>query len=207
MKRDHIALQPHMQMPLPMEKAVLSISILLILIFSIYIYMASLSSYYTFYLIDKFGVSVQDSQLYLFVFLVATAIGTLMGGPIGDRIGRKYVIWGSILGAAPFSMLMPHVGLLATIIMSFCVGLILSSAFPAILLYAQELLPSKLGLISGLFFGFAFGVAGIASAVLGNMADKFGIEAVYNVCAYMPLLGLVTWFLPDLKKNRKQIPD
>ena len=126
--------------------------------------MASLSSYYTFYLIDKFGVSVQDSQLYLFVFLVATAIGTLMGGPIGDRIGRKYVIWGSILGAAPFSMLMPHVGLLATIIMSFCVGLVLSSAFPAILLYAQELLPSKLGLISGLFFGFAFGVAGIASA-------------------------------------------
>ena len=203
MKRDHIALQPHMQMPLPMEKTVLSISILLILIFSKYIYMASLSSYYTFYLIDKFGVSVQDSQLYLFVFLVATAIGTLMGGPIGDRIGRKYVIWGSILGAAPFSMLMPHVGLLATIIMSFCVGLILSSAFPAILLYAQELLPSKLGLISGLFFGFAFGVAGIASAVLGNMADKFGIEAVYNVCAYMPLLGLVTWFLPDLKKNRK----
>ena len=203
MKRDHIALQPHMQMPLPMEKTVLSISILLILIFSKYIYMASLSSYYTFYLIDKFGVSVQDSQLYLFVFLVATAIGTLMGGPIGDRIGRKYVIWGSILGAAPFSMLMPHVGLLATIIMSFCVGLVLSSAFPAILLYAQELLPSKLGLISGLFFGFAFGVAGIASAVLGNMADKFGIEAVYNVCAYMPLLGLVTWFLPDLKKNRK----
>ena len=207
MKRDHIALQPHMQMPLPMEKTVLSISILLILIFSKYIYMASLSSYYTFYLIDKFGVSVQDSQLYLFVFLVATAIGTLMGGPIGDRIGRKYVIWGSILGAAPFSMLMPHVGLLATIIMSFCVGLVLSSAFPAILLYAQELLPSKLGLISGLFFGFAFGIAGIASAVLGNMADKFGIEAVYNVCAYMPLLGLVTWFLPDLKKNRKQIPD
>lgn len=203
MKRDHIALQPHMQMPLPIGKTVLSISILLILIFSKYIYMASLSSYYTFYLIDKFGVSVQDSQLYLFVFLVATAIGTLMGGPIGDRIGRKYVIWGSILGAAPFSMLMPHVGLLATIIMSFCVGLILSSAFPAILLYAQELLPSKLGLISGLFFGFAFGVAGIASAVLGNMADKFGIEAVYNVCAYMPLLGLVTWFLPDLKKNRK----
>ena len=189
--------------PLSSKMTVFAISILLILIFSKYIYMASLSSYYTFYLIDKFGVSVQDSQLYLFVFLVATAIGTLMGGPIGDRIGRKYVIWGSILGAAPFSMLMPHVGLLATIIMSFCVGLILSSAFPAILLYAQELLPSKLGLISGLFFGFAFGVAGIASAVLGNMADKFGIEAVYNVCAYMPLLGLITWFLPDLKKNRK----
>lgn len=201
MKRDHAALQPHIQMPLPMNKTILSISILLILIFSKYIYMASLSSYYTFYLIHKFGVSVQDSQLYLFVFLAATAIGTLIGGPIGDRIGRKYVIWGSILGTAPFSLLMPHTGLVATVILSFCVGLMLSSAFPAILLYAQELLPSKLGLISGLFFGFAFGVAGIASAVLGNMADKFGIEAVYNVCAYMPLLGLVTWFLPNLNKK------
>ena len=144
------------------------------------------------------------NKLFLFVFLVATAIGTLMGGPIGDKIGRKYVIWGSILGTAPFSLLMPHAGLVWTIILSFCVGLMLSSAFPAILLYAQELLPNKLGLISGLFFGFAFGVAGIASAVLGNMADKFGIDAVYNVCAFMPLLGLVTWFLPDLKKVRSE---
>ena len=201
MKRDHIALQPHMQMPLPMEKTVLSISILLILIFSKYIYMASLNSYYTFYLIEKFDVSVQSSQLFLFLFLIATALGTLMGGPIGDKVGRKYVIWASILGAAPFSLLMPHVhSLYLTAVLSFCVGLTLSSAFPAILVYAQELLPYKLGLISGLFFGFAFGVAGIASAVLGNLADQYGIETVYNVCGYMPLIGLVTWFLPDLKK-------
>ena len=189
--------------PLPMGKTVFSIAILLILIFSIYIYMASLNSYYTFYLIHKFGVSVQASQLYLFVFLIATAIGTLLGGPIGDRVGRKYVIWASILGAAPFTLIMPHVeNLYLTTVLSFCVGLTLSSAFPAILVYAQELLPYKLGLISGLFFGFAFGVAGIASAVLGNMADRYGIEAVYNVCGYMPLIGLVTWFLPDLKKKR-----
>ena len=189
--------------PLPMGKTVFSIAILLILIFSKYIYMASLTSYYTFSLIHKFGVSVQASQLYLFVFLIATAIGTLLGGPIGDRVGRKYVIWASILGAAPFTLIMPHVeNLYLTTILSFCVGLTLSSAFPAILVYAQELLPYKLGLISGLFFGFAFGVAGIASAVLGNMADRYGIEAVYNVCGYMPLIGLVTWFLPDLKKKR-----
>ena len=189
--------------PLPMGKTVFSIAILLILIFSKYIYMASLNSYYTFYLIHKFGVSVQASQLYLFVFLIATAIGTLLGGTIGDRVGRKYVIWASILGAAPFTLIMPHVeNLYLTTILSFCVGLTLSSAFPAILVYAQELLPYKLGLISGLFFGFAFGVAGIASAVLGNMADRYGIEAVYNVCGYMPLIGLVTWFLPDLKKKR-----
>jgi len=189
--------------PLPMGKTVFSIAILLILIFSKYIYMASLNSYYTFYLIHKFGVSVQASQLYLFVFLIATAIGTLLGGPIGDRVGRKYVIWASILGAAPFTLIMPHVeNLYLTTVLSFCVGLTLSSAFPAILVYAQELLPYKLGLISDLFFGFAFGVAGIASAVLGNMADRYGIEAVYNVCGYMPLIGLVTWFLPDLKKKR-----
>ncbi len=189
--------------PLPMGKTVFSIAILLILIFSKYIYMASLNSYYTFYLIHKFGVSVQASQLYLFVFLIATAIGTLLGGPIGDRVGRKYVIWASILGAAPFTLIMPHVeNLYLTTILSFCVGLTLSSAFPAILVYAQELLPYKLGLISGLFFGFAVGAAGIASAVLGNMADRYGIEAVYNVCGYMPRIGLVTWFLPDLKKKR-----
>lgn len=132
---------------------------------------------------------------------MATAAGTLTGGPIGDKVGRKFVIWVSILGTAPFSLLMPHVGLLWTVVLSFCVGFMLSSAFPAILLYAQELLPDKLGLISGLFFGFAFGIAGVASAVLGGIADKAGIEMVYNVCAYMPLLGLVAWFLPDLKKG------
>lgn len=187
--------------PLSSKMTVFAMSILLILIFSKYIYMASLTSYYTFYLIHKFGVSIQQSQLFLFVFLVATAVGTLIGGPLGDRVGRKYIIWVSILGTAPFSLLMPHAGLFWTVVLSFFVGLMLSSAFPAILLYAQELLPDKLGLISGLFYGFAFGIAGIASAVLGNMADKFGIEAVYNVCAYMPLLGLVAWFLPDLKKR------
>ena len=190
----------HAPMPLPHGQTFFAIAILLTLIFSKYIYMASLSSYYTFYLMHKFGVSVQQSQIFLFVFLLATAAGTLMGGPIGARIGRKYVIWMSILGTAPFSILMPHVSLAWTVVLSFCVGFMLSSAFPAILLYAQELLPNKLGLISGLFFGFAFGIAGIASAVLGDMADHYGIEAVYNICAYMPLLGLVTWFLPDLKK-------
>ncbi|WP_302947749.1 MFS transporter [Alistipes indistinctus] len=190
----------HAPMPLPHGRTFFAIAILLTLIFSKYIYMASLSSYYTFYLMHKFGVSVQQSQIFLFVFLLATAAGTLMGGPIGDRIGRKYVIWMSILGTAPFSILMPHVSLAWTVVLSFCVGFMLSSAFPAILLYAQELLPNKLGLISGLFFGFAFGIAGIASAVLGDMADHYGIEAVYNICAYMPLLGLVTWFLPDLRK-------
>ena len=202
-KAEGETLKTSVSRPLPMGKTVFSIAILLILIFSKYIYMASLNRYYTFYLIHKFGVSVQASQLYLFVFLIATAIGTLLGGPIGDRVGRKYVIWASILGAAPFTLIMPHVeNLYLTTVLSFCVGLTLSSAFPAILVYAQELLPYKLGLISGLFFGFAFGVAGIASAVLGNMADRYGIEAVYNVCGYMPLIGLVTWFLPDLKKKR-----
>ena len=202
-KAEGETLKTSVSRPLPMGKTVFSIAILLILIFSKYIYMASLNSYYTFYLIHKFGVSVQASQLYLFVFLIATAIGTLLGGPIGDRVGRKYVIWASILGAAPFTLIMPHVeNLYLTTVLSFCVGLTLSSAFPAILVYAQELLPYKLGLISGLFFCFAFGVAGIASAVLGNMADRYGIEAVYNVCGYMPLIGLVTWFLPDLKKKR-----
>ena len=187
--------------PLPRKETLFSIAILLILIFSKYVYMASINSYYTFYLIEKFGVTVQHSLLFLFVFLFATAIGTLIGGPVGDRIGRKYVIWISILGTAPFSLLMPHVGLAMTCVLSFFIGLTLSSAFPAILVYAQELLPYKLGLISGLFFGFAFGIAGIGSAVLGNIADKHGIEFVYNMCAYMPLIGLVTYFLPNLKKK------
>ena len=200
LKIEEQAAPKHVKMPLPKKTTLFAIAILLILIFSKYVYMASLTSYYTFYLIEKFGVTVQDSQFYLFVFLFATAAGTLLGGPIGDKIGRRYVIWISILGAAPFTLFMPHVNLVLTIVLSFCAGLMLASAFPAILLYAQELLPYKLGLISGLFFGLAFGIAGIASAVLGDMADTYGIEAVYNVCAYMPLLGLVTFFLPDLKK-------
>lgn len=187
--------------PLSRNKTILSLLILLVLIFSKYIYMASLTNFYTFYLMHKFGVSIQNSQFYLFAFLFAAALGTLLGGPIGDRVGRKYVIWVSILGVAPFTLLMPHANLFWTCILSICIGLILSSAFSAILVYAQELLPAKLGLISGLFFGLAFGIAGVASAILGNMADSKGIEYVYEMCAYMPLLGLVTYFLPNLKKS------
>lgn len=189
------------EMPYSVPKTVFIIGVIIVLIFSKYIYMASLNSYYTFYLIHKFGVSVQDSQFYLFIFLFATAVGTLLGGPIGDRIGRKYVIWGSILGTAPFSLLMPHVGLVPTVILSFLIGFILSSAFPAILVYAQELLPYKIGLISGIFYGFAFGIAGIASAVLGNFADEYGIEYVYQVVAFTLLLGLVACLLPNLKEK------
>jgi FSR family fosmidomycin resistance protein-like MFS transporter len=206
-RQENTDMKVRKESPLPMKLAVFSIVILLLLIFSKYVYMASLSSYYTFYLMEKFGVDVQDSQIYLFVFLGATAIGTLIGGPIGDRIGRKYVIWASILGAAPFTLLMPHVNLFWTVAMSFVIGLIISSAFPAILLYAQELLPYKLGLVSGLFFGFAFGIAGIASAILGKMADLHGIESVYKVCAYMPLLGIITCLLPNLKKKSSSIED
>lgn len=202
-KREVSQVKAHIETPLSKGKTVFSIAILLILIFSKYVYTASLSSYYTFYLIEKFGVTIQLSQILLFVYLVAMAIGTILGGPIGDKIGRKYVIWVSIVGTAPFALLMPYANLEWTIVLSFVIGLIISSAFPAILVYAQELLPYKLGLISGLFFGFAFGIAGIASAILGEFADYFGIEAVYQACAYMPLLGLVTWFLPNLKKQKK----
>lgn len=191
-------------LPLSKKRTVFTIAVIMVLIFSKYVYMASISSYYTFYLIEKFGVTVSQSQIMLFVFVVSTAAGTLVGGPIGDRYGRKPVIWASILGAAPFSLLLPHVGLPLTIVMSFCVGFVLSSAFPAILLYAQELLPTHLGTISGLFFGFAFGIGGIASAVLGKFADAYGIEAVYNVCAYMLLIGIVAILLPDLKKVGRQ---
>ena len=191
----------NMALPLSRRKTIFVIGIIMILIFSKYIYMASLSSYYTFYLMEKFGVSVKMSQIFLFIFVVSTAVGTLVGGPVGDRYGRKLVIWISILGTAPFSLLLPHVSLPLTALLSFCAGFMLSSAFPAILLYAQELLPTKLGMISGLFFGFAFGVGGIASAVLGNFADEYGIEAIYNVCAYMPLMGIVACFLPNLRNR------
>ncbi len=178
-------------------KIVFSLSILLLLVFSKYIYMASLTNFYTFYLMGKFGVTAQQSQFYLFAFLFAVALGTLLGGPIGDRMGRKFVIWVSILGAAPFALLMPHANLLWTCVLSIVIGLVLSSAFSAILVYAQELLPSKLGLVSGFFFGVMFGIAGIAAAVLGDIADAKGIEYVYNFCAYMPLMGCVAFFLPS----------
>lgn len=192
----------HQVQVLSRNKTIFSVFILLILIFSKYIYLASMTSYYTFYTIHKFGVSVQNSQVYMFIFLFAVAAGTIIGGPLGDRIGRKYVIWASILGVAPFSLLLPHVNLFWTIILTIPIGLILASAFSAILVYAQELFPGKVGMISGLFFGFAFGMAGIGSAVLGQLADQTSIEYVYQVCAYLPLIGLITAFLPNIGKVR-----
>ncbi|OJV42572.1 MAG: MFS transporter [Bacteroidales bacterium 36-12] len=176
-----------------------SVGILLILIFSKYFYLASIGSYYTFFLIEKFGVSVKTSQLLLFVFLASSALGTFFGGPIGDKIGRKYVIWFSILGVAPFTLIMPYVGLTMTVILSFVIGFILSSAFPSILVYAQELMPGKIGMISGLFFGLAFGMGGLGSALLGLLADATSIYFVYHVCAFLPLIGLIAWKLPDLR--------
>jgi FSR family fosmidomycin resistance protein-like MFS transporter len=183
-------------------KVVFAITILLLLIFSKYIYMSSISSYFTFYLIHKFGVSIQSSQIYLFAFLFAVAAGTFIGGPVGDRIGRKYVIWISILGAAPFALLLPYVDLFWTGVLSCIIGLILSSAFSAILVYAQELIPGKVGMIAGLFFGFAFGIAGIGSAILGSLADQTSIEYVFRICSFLPLIGLLTGFLPNLEKRK-----
>lgn len=201
-KKNNATLRPHVDPPLKPAATIGVVGILMILIFSKYIYMASLTNYYTFYLMEKFGIGVSASQVCLFVFLFSTAAGTLVGGPLGDRIGRKWVIWISILGTAPFSILMPHANLGWTIALSFCVGFMLSSAFPAILLYSQELLPNRLGLVSGLFFGFAFGVAGIAAAILGHFCDTYGVMAIYRFCCYTPLLGLVAIFLPNLKKHQ-----
>ena len=173
--------------------------VLLILIFSKFIYMASLSSYFTFYLITKFHISVPSAQLHLFIFLFGVAAGTLLGGPVGDRIGRKRVIWVSIAGAAPFTLLLPYVDLAWTGVLTFVIGLILASAFSAILVFAQELMPGRVGMVSGLFFGLAFGTAGIGAAVLGRVADSYGIEFVYRICSFLPLLGFFTAFLPDLR--------
>ena len=198
-KKTRSAAVPH---HLSKNKVTGSIVILLLLIFSKYFYMAGISSYFTFYVIDKFGVSIQQSQLYPLMFLVAVAAGTLAGGPIGDRIGRKYVIWGSILGVAPFSLMLPYANLFWTGILIFIIGVILASAFSAILVYAQELLPGKVGMVSGLFFGFAFGMGGIGSALLGKLADITSIEYVYKLCSFLPLIGLITGLLPNLKQQR-----
>lgn len=185
------------------KRIVLAVVVLLVLIFSKYFYMASLTSYFTFYLIERFQVSVQTSQLYLFVFLGSVAAGTLAGGPIGDRIGRKYVIWVSILGTAPFALLLPYANLFWTGVLVIPIGIILASAFSAILVYAQELIPGKVGLIAGLFFGFAFGMAGIGSALLGKLADNTSINYVYYICSFLPLIGLLTGFLPNIEKKLK----
>lgn len=186
--------------PLSKARTAYALAVLVALVFTKYMYTASFHSYYTFYLIERFALSAQAAQLLLFVFLSGVALGTILGGPLGDRIGRKRVIWFSILGAAPFSLLLPHVGLEGTVALSFVIGLVISSAFSAILVLAQELLPGRIGMVSGLFFGLAFGVAGIGAALIGTLADRYGITAVYHITAFLPLGGIVAVLLPELKK-------
>jgi len=184
---------------------VFAVGILLVLIFSKYFYLASINSYFTFYLIQKFSLSIRSAQLHLFLFQFAVAAGTLIGGPVGDRIGRKYVIWISILGVAPLTLLLPHVGLIGTTILSVCIGVILASAFSAILVYAQELIPGKVGMIAGLFFGFAFGMGALGSAALGKLADLTSITHVYRLTAFLPLLGMIAGLLPNIEKGAHRI--
>jgi FSR family fosmidomycin resistance protein-like MFS transporter len=188
--------------PVSSRQVAVAIAVLLALIFSKYFYLASLTSYYTFYLISRFHVSVQSAQLHLFLFLAAVALGTIIGGPLGDRVGRKYIIWASILGVLPFSLLLPHANLLWTTVLTVPIGVILASAFPAIVVYAQELMPGRTGTVAGLFFGFAFGMGGIGAAVLGELADTVGINTVYDVCAFLPLIGLLATLLPDVEHRR-----
>ncbi|MGN6548594.1 MAG: MFS transporter [Pararhizobium sp.] len=187
--------------PYSRRRVVFTLVVLALLVFSKYIYLASLTSYYIFYLMHKFAIPVQDAQVYLFLFLGAVAVGTLIGGPIGDRIGRKRVIWCSILGVLPFTLALPYADLFWTAILSMVIGVILASAFPAIVVYAQEMVPGRVGMVAGLFFGFAFGMGGIAAAVLGQVADARGIEFVYSVCSFLPLIGLLTIFLPNVREE------
>ncbi len=187
--------------PVSKRKVVISIAVLALLIFSKFFYTASINSYYTFYLIDVFGISVRSAQLHLFIFLASVALGTLIGGIVGDRFGRRTVIWISILGALPFTLMLPYANLFWTEILSVIIGVIISSAFSAILVYAQELIPGRVGMISGLFFGFAFGVAAVGAAVLGKVADLTSITFVYHICSFLPAIGLLTWFLPSVEKK------
>lgn len=203
-KQNRVKNQAEAVQTLPRNRVIISVSILLLLIFSKYVYMTSMTSYFTFYVIEKFGVTVQASQLYLFIFLVSVAAGTVLGGPLGDKFGRKYIIWISILGAAPFTLLLPHANLFFTCVLVAVIGVIIASAFSAILVFAQELIPGKVGLVSGLFFGFAFGVAGIGSALLGKLADHTSINYVFQACAFLPLIGLITGFLPNIEGNKKR---
>jgi FSR family fosmidomycin resistance protein-like MFS transporter len=182
-----------------------SVFILLMLIFSKYVYLASMTSYFTFYLIDKFHVSVEYSQIHLFIFLAAVAVGTVLGGSLGDKYGRKYVIWISILGAAPFTLMLPYANLFWTGALSVIIGIIISSAFSAILVYAQELMPGKIGLVSGLFFGFAFGMGGLGSAILGKLADQTSISYVFVICSFLPLIGIITGLLPNIEGKKKAV--
>ncbi|TCV18734.1 FSR family fosmidomycin resistance protein-like MFS transporter [Sphingobacterium alimentarium] len=185
---------------LPPRKITTTVVILLLLILSKYFYVASITNFLQFYTIEKFSISVVQSQVYLFYFLIAIAVGTMLGGFFGDRFGRKYVIWFSVLGAAPFTLALPYVGLTMTAVFIVIIGIILSSAFPAIIVYAQELLPKKLGMVSGLFYGFAFGMAGMGSAILGCLADKTSIAYIYHICSYLPLIGIVAALLPNLQR-------
>ncbi len=187
--------------PVSGRTVVFSMTILIFLIFSKYFYLSSINNFYMFYLISKFGLTIKNAQLHLFIFQAAVAAGTLLGGPVGDRIGRKYVIWFSILGVAPFTLILPYAGLVGTTLLTVCIGLILSSAFSAILVFAHELIPGKVGLISGLFFGLAFGIAGIGSAVLGVVADRTSVDFVYRLCAFLPLIGILAVFLPNIEKK------
>lgn len=191
----------HRESGLSRNSIILALGVLLLLITSKYLYMASLTNYYTFYLMHRFGLDAQNAQYHLFIFLFAVAAGTVLGGPIGDRAGRKRVIWFSILGVAPFTLALPHANLFWTSVLSFIIGFILASAFSAILVYAQELVPGRVGTISGLFFGFAFGIAGIGAALIGQLADHYGIEYVYQLCGWLPLMGVITALLPTLKKR------
>lgn len=186
---------------LPKRKVQFSIAILLIVIFSKFFYTASLSTYYTFYVMDKFNLSIRQAQFHMFIYLIAYAIGTIMGGPLGDKFGRKYIIWFSVFGATPFALLLPYVNLFYTDVLMIVIGIIISSAFPAIIVYAQELIPRKLGMISGLFYGFAFGMGALGSALLGILADYTSLEFVYQVCSFLPLVGIICYFLPNLKKK------
>ncbi len=190
--------------PLPRGKVVLTLTVLLALMFSKFFYMASMASYFIFYLIDKFHLPVQSAQLHLFVFFGAVAGGTIAGGPLGDRFGRKVVIWASILGVLPFTLALPYANLFWTGVLSVPIGMILASAFPAIVVYAQELLPARVGTVAGLSFGFAFGMGGIGAAVLGHLADMTSLAYVYHVCSFLPVIGLLAIFLPDLETESRQ---
>jgi MFS transporter, FSR family, fosmidomycin resistance protein len=178
-----------------------SIAILLIVIFSKFFYSASLSTYYTFFLMDKFHLSIRQAQFHMFIYLIAYALGTILGGPLGDKFGRKYIIWFSVFGATPFALLLPYVSLFWTDVLMIVIGIIISSAFPAIIVYAQELIPKKLGMISGLFYGFAFGMGALGSALLGVLADHTSIQYVYHICSFLPIIGIICYFLPNLKKK------
>ncbi len=205
--RDHLILRNNKKSEfinfhsLSKSKVKVAIAVLLILIFSKFFYSASLSTYYTFYVIDRFHLSIQQAQYHMFIYLIAYALGTILGGPLGDKFGRKYIIWFSVFGATPFALLLPYANLFYTDVLMIIIGIIISSAFPAIIVYAQELLPKKLGMVSGLFYGFAFGMGALGSALLGILADHTSIQFVYKICSFLPIIGAICYFLPNLKKK------